>query len=88
MHWDYDVRVLTSKALGRLSRLNIDFGISTLQEVLPMCLSSNMSQRHGAVLSVAEIVSSISFCNHEFTPELIEEISQVVFKIDKARLYR
>lgn len=87
-HWDPEIRILTSKTLAKLSTISVNHSISILRMLIPQCISLNMSQRHGSVLAVSEMMYAISLTDHVIEADLVEEISQLVFKIDKARLYR
>jgi len=87
-HWDVDIRVLSSKALQSLTRLDGPFfQNSVLSRLIPKCTNpNNYFVRHGAILGVAEItlaLGKISTANR-----FSEAIAEIVPNVEKARLYR
>ena len=61
--------------------------------LLPKCLASSLAARHGAVLALAELVLASSLRRPGSTEALLPsdvlaEITTLVPRIDKARLYR
>jgi hypothetical protein len=91
-HWDKDIRYLSSISLGRLVTLDRVFFIETvLPYLIKFCTHENLFVRHGAVLGVGEIVLALYMETNSniLVPEhLLVPISQLVFTIEKARLYR
>jgi hypothetical protein len=86
-HWDLDIRTLSSKALHKLTQLDIPlFQDSILAELIPKCTDpNNFSVRHGAVLGVAEITLALG---RQIPSHISEFIADIVPNVEKARLYR
>lgn len=91
-HWDKDIRYLSSISLGGLVTLDHVFFIETvLPYLIKFCTHDNLFVRHGAVLGVGEIVLAVYMetdSNILLPEHLLAPISQLVFCIEKARLYR
>ncbi len=89
-HWDPDIRSLAAKSLGQLARLDVQLSIKNLREVLVHCMSSIPNLRQGSVLAVGEIVESlvINFSSEAIPEDLITEVTQLVLKLDKGRMFR
>jgi len=94
-HWDTDVRVLVSKALGDLSVLDIEFIKKiVLTKFIENCTNTDLYIRHGSILAVAEIVFALGnerIENNNGTESchnLRSELAELVVKIEKERLYR
>lgn len=93
-HWDPSIRNLSSKSLGRLAHLDVNFASN---KVVPFLVKrstdENLFVRHGAVLAVAELVLSLSKCEKQqkapdFSQDVLASIAELVPAIEKARLYR
>ena len=88
MHWDIDIRLLAAKALGKISFVCPDYVCSTLLHMLPDgVVSPSLAIRHGCIVVAAECILALSIQGH-VPAELSEEVSLIVMKVDKARLYR
>lgn len=60
-HWDVDVRNLASQALHNLTPKASQYMIKVvLPKLLPLTTGYDMNARHGAILSVAEIVMAVA----------------------------
>lgn len=89
MYRDKDIRELASKALGRLVAVSRPRAITLLNDLLPLCFSTILAKRHGALLGIAELLHHISLSVGPPLPqEMLNEISLLIPKIEKARLYR
>jgi hypothetical protein len=65
IHWDPEIRKLSSKALYALAEIKIQtlqhlFVSVVLDTIIARCLSKDLYERHGSVLGVAEIVLALS----------------------------
>lgn len=95
-HWDVEIRSLAAKSLGKLAVLDVELAIDNLREIMAQCMSTQPTVRHGSLLAVAEVVMALSLHLGEaldqrdsvIPDEVIEEVVQLVPKLDKARLYR
>jgi len=90
-HWDADVRKLASHAMAALVPLNPVRALDVLQELFTNCFSTSFTTRHGAVLCVAEVVLALVQTTQAsllLSESVIETITQLVPKLDKARLFR
>lgn len=60
-HWDVAVRELTSKALHNLTNRDPDFMTKTaIPNLLAQAVGIDLNARHGAILSIAEIIHALS----------------------------
>jgi hypothetical protein len=80
------------------------FAEIVLSNLLPLCTSGTLFIRHGAILGVAEVTLALgrefasmeSKANddsgqqsyHDFSDDIKNDLSEIVFQIEKARLYR
>lgn len=97
-HWDVEIRSLAAKALGKLATLDAHLAVTNLREVMSQCMSSQPTVRHGSLLAVAEVVSALCLTVADsdaselyagaLSEEVVDEIVQLVPKLDKARMYR
>ena len=87
-HWDVEIRRLSSRALAALTPINPTRALEVLKDLLKTCFSQSFTARHGAVLCVAELVLALVQCDAVLPTELVEEISALVPKLDKSRLFR
>ena len=88
VHWDVEIRELAAKALGEVTFVCPSYVCSTLMRVVPAgVVSPSLATRHGCVMFAAEVILSLSTLG-PIAPEVAEEISQVVPRIEKARMYR
>ena len=87
-HWDAEIRQLAAKALGEIAYVCPAYVCSTLMRIVPEgVISPSLATRHGCVMFAAEAVLSMS-TQGPIAPEVAEEISQVVLRIETARMYR
>eukprot|EP00759_Apiculatamorpha_spiralis_P024559 PhF_6_TR27923/c0_g1_i1/m.41082/K21767/TBCD; tubulin-specific chaperone D len=85
-HWDKDVRQFATQALGILSKSFPTEIMAEFPRIVKSTLDASVDIRHGAILAVAEIVSSIS---REYLPEdSIKEVVMVVPRLEAQRLFR
>ena len=89
-HWDLDIRRLSAKALGVLTKVAPSYVCGdVLQELIPQTLSAQMFVRHGATLALAEIITaSTNDSEVMLDNETMKKLRNVVMKVEKARLYR
>ncbi|KAF0738797.1 hypothetical protein Ae201684P_008914 [Aphanomyces euteiches] len=90
-HWDANIRVLASKALGLLSPFDVSYSLSS---ILPQLLIASVSTtaevivRHGATLALGEIVLHIASVPAFISGETMRRIKVIPIEMDKNRLYR
>ncbi|ETW08601.1 hypothetical protein H310_01145 [Aphanomyces invadans] len=90
-HWDVNIRVLSSNAIGLLAPLDVSY---TITSILPSLLVASISPtsdvivRHGATLAVSEIALQIASVPAFFDGEIIRRIKLIPIEMDKRRLYR
>eukprot|EP00741_Cyanophora_paradoxa_P003051 tig00000663_g2963.t1 len=91
-HWDPAVRDLAARALGRIAPLDPAlFAAHVLPNLVPRCVSAELSERHGAALAVAEVVLALcaGAAGPEALPEALRgEVPEIVARVEAARLYR
>ena len=87
-HWEPEMRSLASKALAELAIINTTRTIAALEKLLESSFSTNFTTRHGSILSVAEITLALCHCDVSLSDSQIENIVNLVPKLDKARLFR
>ena len=63
-HWDFEIRNLAAKALGKLSLVNPQYCLDALGPILTSCVATKSppALRHGGVLAVGEIL--LMLCMH------------------------
>jgi hypothetical protein len=86
-HWDEEIRSLAAQSMSHLVSLNDHKGIAAITYLIPLCCSSSFSQRHGALLGVANLVLSVSQCS-VLSDELVTKVVDVIPSLDRARLFR
>ena len=97
-HWDLGIRLLSSRALGKLTEIDVE-RISS--EVVPYLLRNslddkNVQLRHGSVAGLAEIVSTIGVMKDAsggsfvglLSLDTLDAVVELVPLIEKKRLYR
>ena len=97
-HWDLGVRLLSSRALGKLTCIDVE-RISA--EVVPYLLRNSLDEknvqlRHGSVAGLAEIVSAFGAMKEAsngsmeglLSSDTLNAIAELVPLIEKKRLYR
>ncbi|KAL5018126.1 hypothetical protein ScPMuIL_003848 [Solemya velum] len=96
-HWDSSVRELTAKALGNLAPMALDYYVETvLPDLLPKTTGIDLYLRHGAILSVSEIIQALSSLavqqNGKITDyvnqEIMEQLRTIAKKLTDAKLFR
>jgi hypothetical protein len=94
LHWDVEIRSLSSKSLSRISKLNHRYtAIEVLPKLLHQCFHDDLVVRHGSLLGVAEMVVAFGEANLVKRGEVLNDgtlelIAELVPSIEKARLYR
>ena len=94
IHWDIEIRVLASKSLSRISKLNLKFCANdVLPKLLKQCFHDDLVVRHGSLLGVADMVLAFGELNKAHGSDTLgnEEkslIAELVPSLEKARLYR
>ncbi|XP_046406500.1 tubulin-specific chaperone D isoform X2 [Ischnura elegans] len=93
-HWDASVRDLSAKALGVLTKRD-PYYISSdvLPKVMKRFTSSHLDWRHGAVLSLAEVVLALSDCcsgedSIALGAGVLEGVQEVVIKAKNCGYFR
>jgi hypothetical protein len=92
-HWDISIRTLASKSLNKLTALDPAWmGSEVIPFLLEKCLDDrNLEVRHGGVLGVAETIlalAELKLLVDVTSEETMINISAIVSKIEKNRLYR
>ena len=64
--------------------------MANIQEIIVHTMSSIPNLRHGSLLAIAEIIKSQAFYhpNFELPEDIINEITQLILKLDKGRMFR
>lgn len=74
--------------MGKLTSVSPDLVCDSLMRIVPSGITStSLAARHGAVLLAAEVILSLSIIG-AIPAAVAEEVSQIVIKLDKARMYR
>ena len=94
-HWDSNIRILASKALGDVCSLDEDYVKNILlRKLVSKCTDMDLNVRHGSILTVAEIVLALGVGRFDDDLEskdklvLLKEITELVSNIEGKRLYR
>ena len=101
-HWDVDIRKLSALSLRMLTTLDPEHFVNVvIPYLLPLCTNDTLFVRHGALLGVSEIILALGTklddetCDSNrnnymnmISDDLKDTISDLVFQIEKARLYR
>jgi len=91
LHWDIEIRSLSSRSLARVSKLNPSYSATNvLPKLLEQCFSDDLVVRHGSLLGVAEIVLAFGEANQDdvLNDEIKSLIAELVPSLEKKRLYR
>ncbi|KAH3743339.1 beta-tubulin cofactor D [Pelomyxa schiedti] len=85
-HWDPVIRELAAKSIGRISTVASQIILDQyLPAIVPQCLALDVFSRHGNLLALAEIVTSLQLTYPE---KLLQDILDIIPQIEDARLYR
>ncbi|KAG0472611.1 hypothetical protein HPP92_014468 [Vanilla planifolia] len=88
-HWDKNLRELAAKALSALAKYDVEYFAGPVLELLiPLTLSMDLCVRHGATLTIGELVLGLHERNFSFSTEIQNKVADIVPTIEKARLYR
>jgi hypothetical protein len=88
-HWDTEIRALSSKTLGNMTRLDpVLVALTAIPSLLPYTTSPDLLKRHGSILGIAEAVAALTSLSYQMSDESVASIIAVVPQIEKARLYR
>ncbi len=89
-HWDSEIRELTSQALHNLTFICPDYMTTKLLDsLLAQCIHFDLNTRHGAILSLSEIVHALSLYasahakprNYYFKPEFINQLKTLIGRV-------
>jgi hypothetical protein len=88
IHWDEELRVLSSKAIARLAVICPDFGIASLGDIVGGCLSNKINYRHGNILATSEMLFALTTNGLTLPAETIAQILEIPAGLEKGRLFR
>jgi len=86
-HWDREVRTLASQCLGILAQRSAFHEVilsDVFPRVLKQCTDASVDVRHGALLTIAEIVAAV----RSFPSDLTKDLIMVVPALESQRLFR
>eukprot|EP01080_Neovahlkampfia_damariscottae_P007950 gene7950-12417_t len=87
-HWDKNIRELTSSTLSKLTFVNQKYIEKIfVDELLPNCYHADLQMRHGVILSISEILFSLSKLHSKVLSEKANEISMILPEVESKRLY-
>ena len=87
-HWDKNIRELTSNTLSKLTFINQSYLEKIfVEELLPNCFHQDIQKRHGILLSISEIMFSLSILNSKILIEKAFEISMILPEIEAKRMF-
>ena len=85
-HWEPATRTLGSACLARIARLDTEWAIDTaLPELCGRALSREITERHGAVLGVAELLPALAEAGATLPAEVSTQAANLVLDIEKVR---
>lgn len=99
-HWDHSIRDLTAQALFKLASSCPDYiSFNIMPKLLKYALSIDLNTRHGALLSLAQLIhgqcillednhSKQSELERMFYPEMMSELRTVISKIFDEKYFR
>lgn len=88
-HWDKSLRELASVSLALLVRFDPPyFAGPVLDALLSWILSPDLTLRHGATLTTAEVISALHGQQFPLSAARQVSVAEIVLAIEKARLYR
>ena len=92
-HWDENIRALAAEGLAKLTPMDVGNMIPIVRSLIIDAMSSNLASRHGALLGLAHIIPALSQCSnlssiHLLEADVMEDLINLIPKLDKARLYR
>lgn len=92
-HWDETIRSLAAEGLAKLTPMDVGNMIPIVRSLIIDATSSNLASRHGALLGLAHIILALSQCSaasgiQVLEADVMEDLINLVPKLDKARLYR
>lgn len=91
VHWDVQIRSLAASALGKIGALDPPHAMT---RIFPRLLTSALSPdaevivRHGAVISIAEMLICLAQLPVFIDGELQKKIKMLPIEVDKRRLFR
>ncbi|TDH67775.1 uncharacterized protein CCR75_006565 [Bremia lactucae] len=91
VHWDVQIRTLAAAAMGKIGVLDPSHATRQLfPQLLAYALSSDAEVivRHGALLSIAELLTNLAQVPVYFDGELQKKVKMLPIEIDKRRLFR
>jgi tubulin-specific chaperone D len=93
-HWDAEIRELTAKALFNLTSICPDYmSQNILSFMIKQCLHFDLNTRHGALLSISQIIHALCVYSIEtkkdkcefFTNDLLNDLKQIIPKLQEAK---
>lgn len=87
-HWDAAIRELTASALHNLTSLAPDYMLNTvLCKLLEKTKSSDLNCRHGAVISIGEIIYALFLLKKNVHAKIIEGIRELIYYYREKRYF-
>ncbi|PVD38225.1 hypothetical protein C0Q70_00836 [Pomacea canaliculata] len=96
-HWDSRMRILTAKALHKLTSMAPDYmANAVLPALLPMTTGIDLFQRHGSIIAIAEITNALFHIQQKINkgvefvlnPETLNGLKEIARKIHVSKLLR
>ncbi|KAG7398260.1 hypothetical protein PHYBOEH_011433 [Phytophthora boehmeriae] len=91
VHWDIQIRNLAAAALGKIAALDPTYAMTRLfPRLLALAISPDVEVivRHGALVSIAELLMALVQIPVFLDGELQKEMKMLPIEIDKRRLFR
>lgn len=93
IHWDIDIRQLSSKSLAQIAKLCPAYCASTiLPKLIERCFHDDIAIRHGSLLGCAELVLVFGELDMLHCSSVLDDmkmsLAELVPSVEKARLYR
>ncbi|ETM99131.1 hypothetical protein PPTG_18987 [Phytophthora nicotianae INRA-310] len=91
VHWDAQIRTLAADALGKIAALDPPHAMTRMfPRLVAFALSpdAEVITRHGAVISIAELLTSLAHVPVYIEGELQKKVKMLPIEIEKRRLFR
>ncbi|KAI9596740.1 armadillo-type protein [Syncephalis fuscata] len=87
-HWDQAIRTITAQAIGKMTLLDPTYlQEHALDELVKLALSRDLDARHGAIMTMSEICTTLSqLPNIDGNSESIQRVIKMVDMLDPAYL--